>query len=825
MTIDERNPNDQCSNDSRRSDFLNRFFSLSLSRLVIWIFFSPSLFGGAGLFAAEPIDETKLPPAASVKVDFDQDIKPLFEARCYRCHGPERPKSHFRLDSREGALKGGDNGIDIIPGSSGKSPLVHYVARIVPDMEMPPSGKGEPLTPQEISLVRAWIDQGAAWGTTNAPVPLTFSATPLLRWVSVHGDQGKFREIEGITPGFGGGVEHFALEERRSPDTTISAEGRVIFPEEDIKIRLELRKTDVGFVRGGFEQWRRYYDDTGGYYRPFSTPAFNLGQDLHLDIGRAWIDFGLALPNVPKMTIGYEFQYKEGDKSMLTWGNVGGKNIYPAAKNIDEQVHIAKFDLTHEVLGFFIEDNARVELYTQKTLEKNVLSFPTETHTQERQEASHVQGMNALRLERQITENWQMSGGYLYSRFDGDASFDLSTLDGAGVPTIGQFWSSDLIALKREAHVFSLATLFRPLDGLTGSIGLQSEWQHQEGAGDIRLDQGDPYVPDNFLLIPARLNSDLDKNLLMENALVRYTKIPFTVLFAEARFEQESIGQFEREDTSSVAPSVGGVYAFLRDTDATNDRRDGRIGFNTSPWPWFSLSAHYRNRLSDSDYDHRLDLAVDPLTGALIQNPGYSAFIRHRKIDTDETEAKLVLRPANWLRATLTYQWRATDYSTTTDPVPGGSIAESLLAGTQNSSRYSLGLTLTPIQRLYFDGTFSYTDSRTGTADFGNTSVVPYKGDIFSVLASANYGLNKATELHCAYSFSHSDYEQNNFDGLPLGLNYTRHGILAGISRRLSSNLTSTLRYGFYRYLEPSSGGMNDYTAHGIFATLVVKWP
>jgi hypothetical protein len=296
-------------------------------------------------------------------------------------------------------------------------------------------------------------------------------------------------------------------------------------------------------------------------------------------------------------------------------------------------------------------------------------------------------------------------------------------------------------------------------------------------------------------------------------------------LFAEARFEQESIGQFEQEDTSGVPPGVGGSYAFLRDTDATNDRRDGRIGFNTSPWPWFSLSAHYRNRLSDSDYDHRLDLAVDPLTGALVQNPGYSAFIRHRKIDMDETEAKLVLRPSSWLRTTLTYQWRATDYSTSTDPVPGASIAESLVAGTQDSSRYGFGLTLTPIQRLYFDGTFTYTDSRTGTADFGNTSVVPYKGDIFSVIASANYGLDKATDLHCAYSFSHSDYEQNNFDGLPLGLNYTRHGILAGVSRRLTSNLTSTLRYGFYRYLEPSSGGMNDYTAHGIFASLVVKWP
>src|SRR6267154_621651 len=90
------------------------------------------------------IDESKLPPAATTNVDFVRDIRPVFESTCWRCHGPERPKSHFRLDNRESALKGGDNGVDIIPGSSEKSPLVHYIVRLVPDMEMPLPGKGDP---------------------------------------------------------------------------------------------------------------------------------------------------------------------------------------------------------------------------------------------------------------------------------------------------------------------------------------------------------------------------------------------------------------------------------------------------------------------------------------------------------------------------------------------------------------------------------------------------------------------------------------------------------------------------------------------------------
>src|SRR5215471_671961 len=162
---------------------------------------------------AAEVNESQLPPPAKTTIDFEKDIKPIFEQTCWRCHGPEKPKSHFRLDNRESALKGGDNGIDIIPGNSAKSPLIHYVARILPDIQMPPEGKGEPLTPDQVGLMRAWIDQGALWGATNPPVQLAFSATPTLRWIGVDGDKSKFREVEGVQEGVGGGLQEFSIEE------------------------------------------------------------------------------------------------------------------------------------------------------------------------------------------------------------------------------------------------------------------------------------------------------------------------------------------------------------------------------------------------------------------------------------------------------------------------------------------------------------------------------------------------------------------------------------------------------------------------------------
>ncbi|MEW6159712.1 MAG: DUF1553 domain-containing protein [Verrucomicrobiota bacterium] len=111
--------------------------------------------------AAEKVDVSKLPPTASAQVDFAKDIQPLFAEHCYKCHGVEKQKSDFRLDIKSAAFKGGELGQDIIPGKSAQSRLIHLVAGLVEDMRMPP--KGDPLTTEQIALLRAWIDQGAHW--------------------------------------------------------------------------------------------------------------------------------------------------------------------------------------------------------------------------------------------------------------------------------------------------------------------------------------------------------------------------------------------------------------------------------------------------------------------------------------------------------------------------------------------------------------------------------------------------------------------------------------------------------------------------------------
>jgi mono/diheme cytochrome c family protein len=101
-------------------------------------------------------------PSDAAPVDFVREVRPIFEARCYECHGDGKRKSGLRLDVKAAALRGGDNhGPDIVPGQPEASPLLHFVTAEDEDEVMPP--QGDRLTPAEVAVLTRWIAEGAVW--------------------------------------------------------------------------------------------------------------------------------------------------------------------------------------------------------------------------------------------------------------------------------------------------------------------------------------------------------------------------------------------------------------------------------------------------------------------------------------------------------------------------------------------------------------------------------------------------------------------------------------------------------------------------------------
>lgn len=758
---------------------------------------------------SDPVpDLSRLPAAAEKSVVFHEDIKPILEKHCLRCHGPERPKSGFRLDTREAAMRGGDWGVNIVEGRSEESNVVLYSAHLIEDMEMPPSGKGDRLTDVEIGLLRAWIDQGVDWTDPTGDGPATEIAfEPAVQFITVDGNERVFREHWWGQEGWVGGVNRLNVRHDFDSETRLQLEAYGAFPDDRSGFRLGLRRRDLGYVEAGFEQFRRYTDDLGGYAPGLTMTPLSLDRDLSIDHGRAWVDLGLTLPDWPDIGIGYEYTYKDGEKAIQQWGSVpvpgggGPLSVSPARKEIDERTHIVKLDLEHEISGMTIEDRFRAEFHDQDN-RRVTYDFSPATPLRTDEGYDHFMASNSFRAEKQVRPWWLLSGGYFFSHLDGGAGFSQSSFFGD---------VASLILLKRQAHVFNLNQLLGPWKGLSLTAGLQSEWTRQEGFGNGQ----------EFSFTPIRFQSDLDSASIEESVGIRYTSIPWTVLHADARLRQESVGHYES------SAGAFGDRAFLRDTDASSELRDYRIGFTVSPWSRVSWKVSYRHRLSEHAFDHLTDMHL----GGGPPGNGYPAFLRAREIEGDEVELKWTVRILGWWKATIGYEIIASDYRNDTDPVTAGgagapSPGGSLFTGNYDAHLYSLHHTFTPWHRLYLDASFLYSESRMVTAVNGRSGVVPYEGDTYQAMMNTTFVADEKTDLIGGYSFTRTDYGKNNrAAALPLGVEYELHGLTAGIRRKLRDHVSTTIRYGFFYYDEPTSGGARDYLAHGIFGNLTMRFP
>jgi mono/diheme cytochrome c family protein len=124
----------------------------------------------ASLVLARPDATSPAVPAKSAEpaIDFNRQVRPLLAENCFACHGPDEKtrKAKLRLDTKEGIFgKLRSEGVAIVPGKANESRLLDRMESHDPNTVMPPPKSGKTLKPEQIALVKKWIEQGAIYTT------------------------------------------------------------------------------------------------------------------------------------------------------------------------------------------------------------------------------------------------------------------------------------------------------------------------------------------------------------------------------------------------------------------------------------------------------------------------------------------------------------------------------------------------------------------------------------------------------------------------------------------------------------------------------------
>ncbi|MGE3313480.1 MAG: PSD1 and planctomycete cytochrome C domain-containing protein [Planctomycetaceae bacterium] len=104
-------------------------------------------------------DEAPRPTPTPAQIEFfETKVRPVFAAKCQKCHAGEKHKGGLSLDSLSAILAGGDSGPALVAGKPEESLLIE--ALNYNGLEMPPTGK---LAEGEIAAITDWVKMGAPW--------------------------------------------------------------------------------------------------------------------------------------------------------------------------------------------------------------------------------------------------------------------------------------------------------------------------------------------------------------------------------------------------------------------------------------------------------------------------------------------------------------------------------------------------------------------------------------------------------------------------------------------------------------------------------------
>lgn len=638
-------------------------------------------------------------------------------------------------------------------------------------------------------------------------------------YLTLRGDSAAFQQRHYTKKGFFGGIEDLHVQGSIDKKTSAQMDGRVLFDNSDYKIKLEVVREGLGFIRGGFSETRYWYDGSGGFFPQTGAWLDYYDGRLSLDRGEVWVETGLTLKKWPVITFKYTHQFRDGTKDSTSWGyyhpfGVGPvRAISPTYWDIDERRNIFEADLKHTIGKVSFGAGLRYDTSDNDNARK-IREFAKETTTDHitSREVVKYDVLNAHAFaETRFHKNVFMSVGYAYSTLDSDlagsriygSDYDVGYQP---IATRGNGFISLTGGSQAKEHLMNLNLMLNPWPNLAIIPALR--------LNQVGMDSTTWYLQTDPLLSgPQAAASSRDVLDLTEQLELRYIGFTNWVLYARGEWMQGD-GDLTELGASGLPVPVNRY---------TEDRRWGQkytIGANwyTSRRMNWDFQAYHKSRHND------YDLITDNTLNTPASGNRYPAFLANHDFTTEDANVRLTLRPLKNVTLVSRYDIQ---YSTV-DSTPDAAA----LLGEVESARilthvFAQNVTWVPWSRLYLQAGFNYVVSKTESpADAYTQAVLDAKNNYWNLNFAAGFVMDDKTDLQAHYFYyrAFDNYYDNSAFGVPYGANAREHAVTASITRRLRDNLRVSLKYGFFTYHDASAGGYNNYDAHLIYSTLQLRF-
>jgi hypothetical protein len=634
----------------------------------------------------------------------------------------------------------------------------------------------------------------------------------------VSGDKAAYQQRYGLPSGPFGGVEDFHYEEDIGKKGIFKVDGRGIFDNHDYSLKFDVEHPDIGFIRGGYEQYRDYTDGYGGFFPATGAWVTPFDNNLALDHGKAFFEAGLTLPNKPTVTFRYNHEFRNGQEDSTSWGDLdipgyGDRKIVPSFWDINERSDSFALDAQHTLGSTTFGLGMRYEISTTDDA-LNVLRNPGEANARYGTDRERVD-MDLFNVhafsDTRFNDKIQFTSGYSYTTLTTDLS-GYRVYGATYDPTFAQrlpiadtfenlTGGSDL-----QQHVANLNLPIQITDSLLLVPSLRIEAENTDSSAQY----SSPSAP--LSGFPYGAISDQGLLDVTERLDLRYTGITNWVFYVRGEWLEGSGDLTERWDNLGTGANIAQA--------GTDNRRYWQtytVGANWYPLRKLNFGAEYYHKDRWNDYNINSDSTVNVLTS--IPTSVYPAFLTAQNWTTDDTNFRVTWRPV----ANLTLVGRYDFQRSTIDTKPDSSSGLSETQSAEMTSHIISGtLSWTPLQRLYLQAGVNYVLDQTDTpAQDLSPAIQAAANDYWTATASAGYALDKKTDLQFQYMYYRAnDRQDNSAFGLPYGADAQEQSATAAIIRRITERMRITLKYGYFVGEDWTSGTHNDYQAHLIYSSL-----